>query len=243
MIDDLQDSDSTMIKAWSHSRDANFRTCNLRAKLLYIDKLKEPRPPLKEGQTEYANDRGTRIHEASELYVKGGVELIGELEKFRPEYERTRQLYSEGKVSIEGEWAFNDAWQPVAYMSPDVWVRIKLDFMIRPEPKWAVVVDLKSGRRSGNELKHAEQTQLYAVATLLKYPQIERITTELWYCDVDDLARTEYTREQAMRFFKIWNERGLAITSATTFPPNANKFSCRFCHFGPKGSGVCTVGV
>lgn len=232
-----------MIKTWSHSRDTNFRTCNLRAKLLYIDKLKEPRPPLKEGQTEYANDRGTRIHEASELFVKGGVELINELETFRPELERARDLYQQGKVSIEGEWAFNDAWQPVGYMSSDVWVRVKLDLLIMVEPDWAVVVDLKTGRRNGNELKHAEQTQLYSVATVLKKPEVKRITTELWYSDANDLARVEYTRDQALRFFKIWNERGLAITNATEFPPNPNKYSCRFCHFGPKGSGVCTVGV
>lgn len=234
---------SDMIKSWSHSRAVEFDKCNLRAKFLIIDRLKEPERPLKEGQTEQANDRGQRIHEAAELFVRGGVELIPELKDFQPEFSALRTLFSEGHASLEGEWGFNNAWQPVGYMSSDCWLRLKLDAMVMMDPKWAVVIDYKSGRRSGNELKHAGQTQLYTVATLLKYPEIERVTTELWYVDQNELTRVEYTREQGMRFFKVWNDKGIKMTTATEFLANPNKFSCQWCRFGPKYNGPCKVGV
>jgi CRISPR/Cas system-associated exonuclease Cas4 (RecB family) len=110
-------------------------------------------------------------------------------------------------------------------------------------PEWAVVIDYKTGRRDGNQLKHAEQTQLYTVGTFMKYPKLERVTAELWYPDENDLARVEYTREQGMKFFKRWNQRGIEITSTTDFPANPNKFSCQFCHLGPRNDGPCKVGV
>jgi CRISPR/Cas system-associated exonuclease Cas4 (RecB family) len=232
-----------MIRSWSHSRYENYKKCHFRAKLLYVDKLEEPRGPLKPGLTEYPNDRGTRVHEGGELFVKGGVELLPELSAFRAEYERLRELYAEGKVDLEGEWGFNKDWNPVAYKSSDCTLRVKLDAIVMLEPTWAAVIDLKTGRKNGNELKHAEQTQLYTVATLMRNPEIERVTTELWYADQNELTRVEYSRDQGLRFFKIWNERGIEMMTETLFEPNPNKYSCQFCHFGPKGNGVCTVGV
>lgn len=247
LIEDLEqyfeDSVGDRIQGVSFSRFDNFRKCKRRAKLLYIDRLDEPRPPLREGQTEYPNDRGQRIHEAAELFVKGGVELIGELESFRPEFEKLRELHTTGVVSLEGDWAFDNAWLPVAWRSSNVALRMKLDAFVRPEPIYAVIIDYKSGRRSGNELKHAEQTQLYTVGVMMKFPEIEEVDVELWYPDIDDLHRVHYTRAQALRFFKTWNDRIIEIQSETQFPPNPNVYSCKWCYFGPKGSGACPEGV
>lgn len=240
-----QDSDSMAIKSWSHSRYENFKKCAFRAKLLYVDRLEEPRGPLKPGLTEYPNDRGNRVHEGAELYIKGGVELLPELDYFKPEFLRLRELYAQDltTVSLEGEWGFTNEWAPTAYKSDDCWLRVKLDAMVTMDPTWAAVIDYKTGRRSGNELKHAEQTQLYTIATFLRYPDLKRVTTELWYLDQNELARAEYTRDQAMRLFKVWDDRGMAIINEVLFEPNPNKFSCLFCHFGPKDSGPCLVGV
>ncbi len=234
-----------MIKAWSHSREGNYEKCHFRAKLLYVNKLEEPRRPLKEGQTEYANDRGSRIHEAAELFVKGGVELIPELKKFAPEFIKLRELYAAGKVSLEGDWAVDKDWSPVAWMSEDVWLRLKLDAMVTMDPTWAVIIDYKTGKRSGNEIKHAGQVQLYVVAVLMRFPDIERITGELWYIDQNELVSWEYTRESGMKFFKAWNKKGIAITTETEFKPNPNRFSCQWCMFSKYrgGNGVCEVGV
>lgn len=234
-----------MIKSWSHHREGNFRQCKFRAKLLYIDKLDEDklRPPPKDPTAEQPFERGIRLHDLAEGYVRHGQELPADFASFRPEFEALSAKYKEGKVSLEGEWAHDLDWAPCSWHGDVAWLRLKIDALVFVEPTHALVIDYKTGKRSGNELKHAEQVQLYTLCTLLRYPAVDKVTTELWYTDIDDLARTEYTREQGIRFLKIWDKRGRAVTEEEDFPPNPNKFSCQWCYFGKKGSGVCTVGV
>lgn len=233
----------SQLKAWSYSRIQIFESCKLHAKLKYIDKIPEPPRPLPPGKTEHANDRGTRVHEAAELYVRGGIELLPELGSFHLEFERLRAFFSDGRVSLEGEWAVDSNWSPCAWGSDSVWGRIKLDALVWLTPTEAVVIDYKTGKRHGNEIKHAEQAQLYQLATFMRYPEIEKITTELWYLDQDELVDMTYTKAQGLKFLKGINERGLALTNCTEFPPNPNIYSCRYCPYGPKGTGHCKVGV
>lgn len=232
-----------MFKAWSYSRLTIFEQCKLRAKLAYIDRIPEPPRPLPPGKTEHANDRGSRIHEAAELYVKGGVELVTELQLFQAEFKALRAWYTAGGVSLEGEWAVNRDWMPVGWNSQDVWARVKLDAMVMIEPTHALVIDYKTGKKNGNEIKHGEQAQLYQLATFLRYPELERVTTELWYTDLDDITRMSYTRDQGMRFFPGFDKRGELMTSCEDFKANPNMFSCRWCPYGPRGTGHCTVGL
>ena len=235
--------DNDRIKAWSYSRLVDFEQCKLRAKFKYVDRIPEPARPLPLGKTEHANDRGTRIHDAAERFVRGGVELIPELKPFAAEFHDLRNKYSHGMVSLEGEWAINKDWAPVAWGDRDAWARIKLDAFVRLSPTHAVVIDYKTGRKYGNEIKHAEQTQLYQLASFLRYPELETIDVELWYTDQDDLTHMKYTRQQGMRFFQNFNRRGIAMTTATEFPPSPNVFSCKWCPYGPKGTGDCDKGV
>lgn len=236
---------SQIIKTWSYSRLSIFEQCKLRAKLAYIDRIPEPERPLPPGKTEHANDRGTRVHEAAELFVKNEnrIELLPELRHFAPEYEKLRALYKEGKVSLEGEWAVDKYWTPVAWNAPDAWARMKLDAFVRLTPSHAVVIDFKTGRRFGNEVKHAEQGQLYQLAAFVRYPDIEKIDVEFWYTDQNELTRTSFTRSQGLRFLPAYERRGLAVTETTDFPANPNAFSCKWCPYGPKGTGHCSKGV
>ena len=231
------------IKAWSYSRLVDFEQCKLRAKLKYIDRIPEPARPLSPGKTELANDRGTRIHDAAERFVRGGVELIPELKSFSTEFHDLRDKYKHGMVSLEGEWAINKDWEPVAWGDRDAWARIKLDAFVRLSPTHAVVIDYKTGKKFGNEIKHAEQTQLYQLAAFLRYPELQTIDVELWYTDQDDLTHMKYTRSQGMRFFQNFNQRGIAMTSAEEFPPSPNVFACKWCPYGPRGTGDCDKGV
>lgn len=240
---DPPDTDGVHIKAWSYRRLKQFEQCPKRAKLMFVDQVPEPKRELKPGQTEFANDRGTRVHKAAEDHVRNGIELIPELSSFTAEFDRLRQLYGQGRVSLEGDWAFNDAWQPCDWFAPETWTRVKLDAMVMLTDEHAVVVDYKTGRKAGNEVDHADQMQLYQLATLLRNPAITKVTVELWYLDQDELTRTVYTRDQGLKHLRRWNERGMKITQAETFPPRANQYTCRFCPYGPRGSGVCEEGV
>lgn len=234
------------LKAWSHTRLTEFESCKRKAELKYILKIPEPVRPLPPGKTEHANDRGTRIHDAAQKFVEGGVELISELSKFKTELIQAREFYANKQASTEGDWGFDKDWNPVAWMSSDVWCRIKCDLVVLLDKKTAVVVDYKSGKRFGNEIKHAEQMQLYVLGTLFRWPGVVQVTTELWYTDIDELVSMTYTRDQGLRFVKNFERRANLLTVCEDFPPNPNVFSCRWCPYKPiekGGTGHCPVGV
>lgn len=273
------------ILSWSHSRLATFETCKYRAFLLYEQKVQEPQRPLPAGKLEHANDRGTRIHDGCEKFVKGDVDFMpAEARKnFGGELERMRELYRHGIVSLEGEWGMNRNWEPwawhgqwievpgfeanmpfavvkelpkraetdtvykvgskyFAWMAP--WLRLKLDALVFENKHSAIAIDYKSGRKFGNELKHGEQLNLYQLVTFLRYPDLEEVTTELWYLDVDELTQKKFTREQGLKFMRNWDRRANALTTAADFPPNANLHTCKWCMLGdrPGGAGICKVG-
>lgn len=230
-----------MIPSWSHSKVVDFEKCKFFAYLKHDQRIPEPERPLPPGKTEHANDRGTRIHQSCEDYVAGRThELAPEADKhFGPQIDLLRTLYAEGLVSLEGEWAMDDGWNPAEWKLG--WLRLKLDAMVHLGQE-AVVIDYKTGRKFGNEIKHGEQLQLYALVTFLRYPELEWVTAELWYLDQDEVTRIRFRRDQALRFRDRWHKRGLNITTCEKFPPNPNVFSCRYCMYGPWGSGHCQVG-
>lgn len=241
-----------MIKAGSHSRLSIFESCNLRAKLSYIDKIPEPdRGEHPSG--EWPNDRGTRIHNEAEAFVKGEGPLTPECSKFfKAEFMALQKLYDDGNVIGEEMWCFDKDWKALPWNENDpnkwsvfdqIWFRIKTDVTVFKTKHKCVIIDYKSGKRFGNEVKHAEQMELYAVGAFLKYPQMKEIITELWYLDQNELASIEFTKAEAMQRLKAWTNRNIAMTSCEVFEPNPNNYNCRWCPYGPAKSGHCKVGI
>lgn len=247
--------------AWSHSRLVVGETCPFRALLQYKRKIKEPdRPELEEGK-EYPNERGIRVHNEAEEYVRGNIDLTVEISKhYEAEFIRLRELFIRGKVLLEDSWTFDDAWQVLeplgkfpSYPWPQefrenfnkIWLRIKPDALVFKSKKVGVAIDYKTGRRFGNEIKHAEQLQLYTLATFLRYEELEEITTEAWYLDINELATMTFTRRQGLRFLRSWNQRGINFTTMHDFRPRPHARSCMYCPYktGPMGkSGVDGTG-
>ena len=232
-----------VFNATSFSRLSVFEQCKFRAKLQYIDKIPEPPRPLPPGMTEHYNDRGSRIHSAGQLYVEDNVELQPELASFRAEYEALRAMFRAGKAIVEQDWAVDRDWMTVEWMSSDVFMRIKLDAFVNPEPSVGLVIDLKTGKKKGNEVKHADQGQLYVLAAFLRYPDLQSCTVEFWYSDQNDITSVHYTRAQAMRLYKGWNKRALKMVNEDDFEPNPSITTCKYCPYGPDGTGHCKVGV
>ena len=230
------------IRSWSYSRLLDYEACPLMAKFKIVDRIPEPERPLPPGKTEHANDRGTRVHNECELYVRGEGPLPQEARYFEDEFKSLAAKFKKGMVSLEGEWGFDKQWQPVDWKL--AWLRMKLDANIHLSNTHAAVVDYKTGKKFGNEVKHGEQLQMYALAVFLRYPQVEHVTAELWYLDVNDLTRLDVTRPIGLRQLKPFDKRGRKMTEATEFPANPNAHSCRYCPYHPaKGTGDCPHGV
>ena len=230
-----------MIPSWSHSKLTDFEKCKFLAYLKHDQKIPEPERPLPQGKSEHANDRGSRIHDAAELFVRGKGPMTSELMKFSPEFDKLRRLFMLGQVELEGEWGMSREWEIAKWRG--AWLRLKLDALVFRNKYEAVAIDYKSGKKFGNEVKHAQQLQLYSLVTFLRHPKLEEIDTELWYLDVDDITCRHYTRDQALRFKPNYNMRGEALTSCEKWPPNPNKYTCQWCLYGPEHSGHCKVGV
>jgi RecB family exonuclease len=232
-----------MAKSWSFSKLGDFEKCKKYFWLKHEQKIPEPERPLPPGKTEHANDRGSRVHDNCEGYVRGDHDALApEAEKhFGAKLDLMRTLHAEGMVSLEGEWGFDNEWVIAPYAN--AWLRMKLDAMVEVSKDQAVVIDYKTGRKFGNEVKHAQQLQLYALATFLRRPKLEVVQADLWYLDVNEVTSQVFTRDQSLRFIRSFEKRGKDIIACSTWPANPNKWSCQWCMYGPEHSGHCEVGV
>lgn len=231
------------IKTWSFSRLQTFEKCAQQAYLRYVEKIPEPEQELPPGKTEHPLDRGSRIHEAAELFVRGGVELIEELESFRTEFEALREHFKAGRVTLEEDWGIDVNWDATSWRSSNIWGRFKLDAMVWLSKHHAVVIDYKTGKKFGNEVKHMEQGQLYQLAAFMRYPDLVEVDVEFWYTDQNELTHTHFTQAQGFALHKKFDDRAHAMTDAVNFPPRPSLFICKWCPFGPAGTGHCKVGV
>lgn len=233
-----------LIPTWSFSRLEVYEKCPYQAYLKFVEK--RPEPENQKGRE--AADRGKRVHEAAEAYVRGEGPMITELKRFEEDLDEAKEAYAHGDVELEGDWGFDRQWQPTGYYDDDVWLRVKLDQLrwLDAERTTARVVDYKTGRKDGNEVKHNQQGQLYVISTFMRHPELEVIDCEFYYLDhgKKSLPR-QYTREKAMQFFPRFHQRGEQLTSALVFPAKPNRINCRYCPYSPNngGDGSCPEGV
>ena len=239
-------NDVKTIKAWSFSGLRIFEACPERARRKYIDR--EPEAPR---DANNPAERGIRIHANAEQYITGEApELIPELTKhYKAELNRLRERYDEQPehFAIEQDWGFDADWQPTGFFDENVWCRMKLDVLEFPEdsPETAVIIDWKSGKKFGNEMKYNQQGQLYAIGTFVKYPEIQALKAQFLFTDTGEKMNCIYARDKLPPIITNFTKRGLAMTSAVHFPAKANKMNCRYCPYSMNNGGTdtCPYGV
>ena len=243
---------SGLVPTWSYSRLKAFESCNYKAFLMYSEK----RP--QDHMDTTAMDRGTRIHNDCEAFVRGTGPITKEMSRYTDYFTHLKDKFDAGEVELEENWGFTIDWEPTGWFDKNVWCRMKLDNFIydhysivagkpaKLSPISATPTDYKSGKKFGNEVSHSQQGMLYVLGSFLRYPSLEEATVEFLYLDHPLKTRTAkyYTRAKAMQFLPSWNERALKMTEAEEFPPNPNKITCMWCPYGPQnGDGSCQWGV
>jgi len=250
--------ETATIEAVSFSRLDVYETCPKRAQLQYCKKIPEPprgqphkRCPvsLESGELEWHNNRGTRLHESMDKYIRGIKEKYApELACLDVEMTNTRAAYEQGTVQTEQMWCYKGDWEPTAWNDWDnINMRVKTDIFqviegTMEEPIVAVVVDLKSGKIFGNEGKHAQQLQLYALGAFKRYPTLDKVYVEVWYCDHDKIKTVEYTRRQSLGFQRDWDDRFETAKADVIFESRPSDNNCKWCPYKATedgGTGDC----
>lgn len=218
------------IKTTSFSRLQVFEQCPRRAFLQFVQRIPEPERP-----GESPADRGSRLHLAIEDYICGKTdELSEEIEAHRDRIEELREAYKEDhqNVLLEESWHFDEDWN---VCEPDDWdktkIIMKLDVFQWIEEDEAIAIDWKSGRKHGNEVKHADQLHLYQLGAFLRYPHLERVHVVLYYIDKNESTIRTFTREQGMRFLDSFGRRLMNMLEEENFMPKPSLHTCRFCPY------------
>jgi CRISPR/Cas system-associated exonuclease Cas4 (RecB family) len=229
------------VKAWSFSKLKKAEQCMYAVYLADVERIKVPEDP------DGPMARGSRIHDLAEETVRDGRDIPGELLNFKSDFIKLQERFAAQRylMTMEENWAFTTQWTPTDWIGPVTWARQKLDVFYKDGENNAVIIDHKTGKKFGNELKHGEQGLHYAIGAFMKYPELDFITTEFWYLDIKDplnnKLRKNYTRERALIHLPKIHDRALILTTATEFPPKPSKMNCKWCDY--RKSGDCEFAV
>lgn len=239
-MDTEQPQHQPRIRSWSFSAVKLFEQCPYAARLRHADRVPGP-----ERDERHPLERGNRYHRQLEQYIKGEINALPKwFNGFKTEIERLREGFSDGVVLVEDGWGFDDHLNSIDWFDSNVWLRVKLDALEFHDETAAVAIDLKSGKKYGNEVKHNQQGQLYALASFIRFPKLEQLRTEFWYPDQQKRTKKDYSRVDVAKYLPRWIEKGTRITTATAFPPKPNAHNCKYCDYGREnGTGYCVYAV
>lgn len=222
---------SNGVDAWSYSRYADYQQCPLRFKLKHIQKMKEPGSP--------AMQRGSDIHKMGENYLKAAKRPRTVPKEYANFKDEMAQLHGLNPL-VEQQWGFTSKWQPTGWFGADTWLRIVADVAVVYDDNTADLIDFKTGRMYDT---NEEQVELFSAGMFMKFPELEGVTTRLWYLDVDptkvnpEIVR-EYDRGDFERVRKSWEKKIVPMFKDKRFAPTPNE-KCRWCSFSKDKGGPC----
>lgn len=220
-----------LLTAWSYTRYADYRRCPMFFAYKHLLRIKEPAGP--------ALQRGRDIHKEAEQYItaKRKPKMPASLRNFADQMTQLRGLHP----SVEQQWGFTKEWEPTDWFGANVWVRNVLDVCVVYDDNTADVIDHKTGKKYGS---NDEQMELFGLSTFAKFPQLEHVTTRLWYLDIEPAdpqgneVVAEFKAKEVPALKKDWAKRVRPMFADRKFPPRPND-KCRFCFLSKAKGGPC----
>jgi hypothetical protein len=213
--------------SWSYSKLSTYERCPAIKKYRYDLKVVVE-------QTQHpAAIRGTQMHDDLETHVGKNIFEVPEwMRPHVPHLEKYQQGNKEFKIRL------TEDWEPVV---EDHWLICIIDLSFIEDGKWATIVDYKSGKRYES---HQEQIELYNLATLAQYPDVERVEGKCYYLDEPpgSWGQPVFTlREQFDTVRDRWLERVTMMDADTECAPRTGYY-CKWCDYRKSNGGPCTFG-
>lgn len=222
---------SNGVTSWSYSRYADYKRCPLYFKKKHVDK--DPRTK----SSSPAMARGSDVHKKGEVYLgTPKAKLPPEYVHFKDEMAQLRGL----DPLVEQQWGFTADWKPATatprdpegWFAPDTWLRIVTDVTVVYDDNTADIIDFKTGKMYGT---NQDQMDLFSCGPFMKFPNVNHVTTRLWYLDIPDPTGTganavvqEFTRKDFDKIRKRWDKAIVPMFNDVKFAPTPNE-KCKWC--------------
>lgn len=230
-------------------RRASFTLLDMHAKCNYAAFLRQTIPygDYQEKTVQNPNaERGIELHDATESYIKGYISALPTAIKHQREYiESCRKMVESGKkIYAEEPWYFDKEWN--SQEKEGNRLTLKLDQYYFETPQVMVIDEWKSGKAIGNEAKHVRQGKFYAVGAFMKFPELQLVQTYVRYFDQNFVLPRAYTREQAMAFYRTFDNQLRLFWHDTKYTPRPSRATCYICPYNEMntdGTYFCAYGV
>jgi hypothetical protein len=133
---------------------------------------------------------GTEVHKALEDYVRDGVPLAKNYERYKPLVDPLLEI--EGVKFLEYQMALRKDLSPCAFDAPDYWVRGIADFMV-VDGDTAFIVDYKTGSAKYPDKK---QLVLMSLMAFANFPEVQKVKAGLLFVAYNMFVDNEYERQQ-----------------------------------------------
>jgi len=210
----------------SYSSWALYHKCPYAYKCRYILKIETPEHP--------ASKRGSALHKEGEDYMNGEIAELEskEWEAFKPKLDQRKDLSPQPEIKI----AFDKEWNHCEWNAKTAWVRMVLDLLVPGDS--IETVDYKTGKIYET---HRDQSDLYSLGSMLKYPEVEEHTVSFWYLDQKVIHNYRYSTKESDKLKSVWTRRFTQVEKDNLYAPKPG-VACRWCNFSKKKGGPCLAG-
>lgn len=176
---------------WSYSSLKDYLTC---PKQYYEVKVAQNYVKRETEQMLY----GKEVHKALEDYVRDGIELAKNYERFKPVLDVLIDI--PGKKYPEYQMALKPDRTPCDFHAEDRWVRGIADLVIIDDDL-AYVLDYKTG---SNRYPDPKQLKLMALMLFAHFPEVQRVKAGLLFVMHGTFLNEEYERKDSEKMWQVF---------------------------------------
>ena len=181
---------------WSHSALKDYEGC---ARRFHEVKVLNNHPFQDTEQTRYGKD----LHLAAELYVKEGTPIPEHFAFVKPVLDAL--IAKPGRKFAEYEMALTEVLNPVAFNSPNRWVRGIADLIIVNDDNYtARIIDYKTGN---DKYPDRDQLVLMSLMVFAHFPHIKHVKSALLFVVKNSMVTHEMGLEDIEPAWWQYRER------------------------------------